>query len=174
MGYNRRKRRVLTSWNTASPWAKRIKYARLCRGLTQGQLAQKAGVSIAFVYLLEKGGGINHMPRFDRVVRALDCELRVSMVACRGHPLILDTQKIGRTGRVRRRRTVRLREEAERLAERLGYLNALTLRQRKYHARSKAPSAQQVEALGKALAELEGQHEFLERQSPLPQTQEAP
>lgn len=162
---------ILTSWNTASPWAKRIKYARLCRGLSQNQLAQKAGVSLIYVHKLERGAGISHMPRFKRVVEALDCELRVSMVAARGHPLKLDTQKLGHDGRVRRRRTVRLRVEAEKLAERLGYLNALSLRQKKYSARNKGPSAQQVEALGKALAELEGQHEFLERQSPSPQTQ---
>ena len=55
-----------------------VRAARLRAGLTQEELARRAGTSQEALSLLERGGGNPTMKTLERIARALDCSLEIT------------------------------------------------------------------------------------------------
>jgi predicted transcriptional regulator len=64
------------------PLLSQIRQLRLKQGLTQGELAKRAGLSWIYVAKLEGGDRVSpSLPTLERIARALGAKLRVELIS---------------------------------------------------------------------------------------------
>ena len=118
--------------------SERIRFLRLCHGMSMAQLAQKAGVCLPTNHNIESGKGIGRLDKLRAVCVALDCKVMVTITPNR--KMILDHRVLRRDGRIARKPRVKTREEGYRLDGLLGHLNKTLSRRVKRQLRYIGPS----------------------------------
>jgi len=133
--------------------SERIRYLRLCMGLTMEQLAQKAGVCRPTIDSVESGRGIGRLDILRRICMALDCKLNI-VISPNRMPR-LDHRVLRRDGRIARRPRVKTREEGRLLDELLGHLNVTVAHRAVHPRRYTGPSEMEVKRLQKLREEVD-------------------
>ena len=73
---------ILTVYMTYRTLGRQIRQLRLKRGMTQGELAKRAGLSWIYIAKLEGGDRVSpSLPALERIARALGAKLRVELIS---------------------------------------------------------------------------------------------
>lgn len=118
--------------------SERVRFLRLCMGISQAQLAQKARVCLPTIHRAELGYGLGRIDVLRKICNALDCRLEINFKPNRQPTL--DHRVLTRAGRIARRPRVKTREEGARLDGLLAHLNPSVADRVKHRKRHRVPS----------------------------------
>src|SRR5271167_2241689 len=97
------------SYPTPSAAAGLLQLARLKSGLSQGKLAERAGVPTTMISAYERDQRQPTLPTLLRILRAAGFDLRMHLAPLEGHDAVLDDLEAARTPGERRHRDREMR-----------------------------------------------------------------